>query len=390
MHYLLLTVTYAPEMKSGAFMLKALAEELQRKGNKVTVITFSSSIKYQYDKTIINGVKIIRIKIQDPGFNRIKRSLIELSYSRLIKEFLKQASEKKYSAVIYYSPSIFFGSAVKFIKKKWSIKSYLIMRDLFPDWTVKIGIMKKGLIYRFFKFFEKRQILAADFIGMESAADVEYCRKITQKTKISVEHLHNWVGEIQNENSNLANKYFSEDHINFIYGGVLGVAQDMISFLNLLSQMDLGKIRLVIVGQGEQKDAIEDFIIKYKELDIILLSTLDRSKYMDLVKASDVGLIVLNKNLQANNYPGKSLEYMYYSKPVFSYINIGNEFGQMISDYNFGYVIEGGDKICLQKNISDLINNREQRIEKGNNAKIVLDNIFSVERAAETITNKFN
>ena len=38
--------------------------------------------------------------------------------------------------------------------------------------------------------------------------------------------------------------------------------------------------------------------------------------------------------LNANNYPGKSFDYMFCSKPVFAYINDNNEFGELIENLN--------------------------------------------------------
>ena len=261
------------------------------------------------------------------------------------------------------------------------------MRDLFPDWAVQIGIMKKGLVYWFFKGYEKRLIRASDFIGMESREDVKYCTKIKLDPN-KVEHLPNWMGEVQEANSNIALKYFSEEKINLIYGGALGVAQDFKSFLQILSKVEYKDIKIVIVGQGEQNESINK-IIQAEGMDISVLPSLERSQYMDLVKASDAGLIVLNKALKAHNYPGKSFEYMFFSKPIFAYINKDNEFGKMILKYDFGYVTEGGELEQLNKNLL-LLSERKDLLKKGVNAKKVLKEEFSVKNTASKISQKLS
>ena len=48
------------------------------------------------------------------------------------------------SGIVYYSPSIFFGNAVKYLKNKFNCFSYLILRDLFPQWSVDVGLIKKN------------------------------------------------------------------------------------------------------------------------------------------------------------------------------------------------------------------------------------------------------
>ena len=57
----------------------------------------------------------------------------------------------KFDAVLWYSPTIFFGPLVKKFKQKNKCKSYLILRDIFPNWALDMGILKPGLIYWFFK-----------------------------------------------------------------------------------------------------------------------------------------------------------------------------------------------------------------------------------------------
>ena len=388
MNLLLLTTTYFPETKSAAFMLKALAEEFKIKGNNVTVITFSHQINKKYEKEKVDGIDVIRLRIKDPGFSKVKRALNELTFSMKIKSFLKRR-DMDIDAVIFYAPSIFFGSAVNYIKKRWTIKSYLIMRDLFPDWTVKVGLMNKGLIYYFFKYFEKKQYLSADFIGMESSEDVKYCEKFIKKPEIQIEHLLHWVGRVEDKESDLVKKFYLNNHLNLIYGGALGIAQDFLSFLKILNKSDVKRVNLVIVGQGEQSEEIERFISQAKIKNTRLIPSIEREHYMSLVKNADAGLVVLNKNLDAHNYPGKSFEYMYYSKPILAYLNLNNEFGKLLKKLNCGYVIEGGNIESLKAGLFSMIEDKELMQEKGERGKQALIDLFSAEKTASIIYEKF-
>jgi hypothetical protein len=38
---------------------------------------------------------------------------------------------------------------VWFLKLRLSCKGYLILRDIFPEWLIDLGIMKKGVAYFF-------------------------------------------------------------------------------------------------------------------------------------------------------------------------------------------------------------------------------------------------
>ena len=117
MNVLILTVTYYPEQKSASFMLRTLAEELASLGNKVTVITFSSDIDHEFTNEIINGVELIRIKVGNPGYSRIKRALIELSYSWRIKSFLKNHIEHVSKLVLFVDRDLTIISIVLVLRK---------------------------------------------------------------------------------------------------------------------------------------------------------------------------------------------------------------------------------------------------------------------------------
>ena len=388
MKLLLLTVTYFPDKKSASFMLQTIAEQFVKLNNSVTVVTFSSSIKSKYLIENINGVKIIRIRVKNPGFNRVKRALIELSYSWRIKFFFNTHKYLEFDAVIYYSPSIFFGKAVKYIKNKWNIPAYLIVRDIFPDWLVRIGQMNKGLIYWFFKYYEKVSFIHADYIGMESKQDINYGLKMVKDREISVEHLHNWysIPEITH-NENL-NEILSKTKINIIYGGALGAAQDMVGFLKCLEGLNERNIKITIVGEGEARSEIEKFA-RVSRLEISLLPMLNRNNYMSLVRQSDIGLVVLDKNLNSNNYPAKSFDYMYSSKPVFAYMNSSNEFGEMIENLDFGYFAKGDIHESLKVEISRLLV-KDSRLLKGQRAFQVLEEKFSPEQAALKVLKRLD
>jgi len=43
---------------------------------------------------------------------------------------------------------------------------------------------------------------------------------------------------------------------------------------------------------------------------------------------------------------------MFFSKPLFCYFNAINEFGSMVKDHEFGYVIEAGNRESV--NISEI------------------------------------
>ena len=63
------------------------------------------------------------------------------------------------------------------IKKKFSCDSYLIQRDIFPEWAYKQGLIKSKFIYNFFKQIEDLNYKTANYIGVENYGSLKYLKK---------------------------------------------------------------------------------------------------------------------------------------------------------------------------------------------------------------------
>lgn len=155
----------------GAKMFHELALELQSLGHHITIITPDKDQPSNLYIDKLDDITIWRFKngpIKD--VKKIQRAINEtlLSYNawKAIKHLINKDS---FDGIIYYSPSIFWGKLVNKLKKKCQCPSYLILRDLFPQWIVDAGILKQGsLIEQYFRFFERYSYKQASIIGLMS------------------------------------------------------------------------------------------------------------------------------------------------------------------------------------------------------------------------------
>ncbi|WP_284313282.1 glycosyltransferase family 4 protein, partial [Proteus mirabilis] len=161
----------------GAKMFHELALELQSLGHNITVITPAENQQYSLYVDNLDGITVWRFK-NGPIKNvkRISRAINEtlLSYNawKAIKHLVNKDS---FDGIIYYSPSIFWGKLVNNLKKKCQCPSYLILRDLFPQWVVDAGMLKSGsLIEKYFRFFEQYSYKQASIIGLMSKKNLDF------------------------------------------------------------------------------------------------------------------------------------------------------------------------------------------------------------------------
>ena len=172
MKILFLTLVYS---KKGNSIYKDLIDELAKQGNEISVIAALErrEKKKSYLEVESEKIKVLRVKT----FNIQKTNLIEKGIGtltiekRFIKAIKKFYKDEQFDLVLYSTPPITFERVIKFIKKRDDARSYLLLKDIFPQNAVDLGMFsKKSLFYKFFRSKE-------DYIGCMSPKNVDYLIK---------------------------------------------------------------------------------------------------------------------------------------------------------------------------------------------------------------------
>ena len=122
MNFILLTDYYYPIVKSGSVIVGDLVNELSQQGHNLTIVTFSENQRKKCEITVEGKLQIIRIRslTRDRKYGRVGRLWAERSYSNKIIRNLKSLQNIQCEAIICYSPSIFYGNAIQWLKKKYN------------------------------------------------------------------------------------------------------------------------------------------------------------------------------------------------------------------------------------------------------------------------------
>lgn len=381
---------YLPHsIKVGAKMMHELAIEFKNQGHNITVITpdFHLTTKSKIDS--IDEINIRRFKnpnVKDPL--KIKRGINEtmLSYNcwKNLKEFF---IANPHDLIVYYSPSIFFGFLVSKLKKLWNAKSYLILRDFFPQWVIDQKIIKKNsLIALYFKYFEKINYKSADIIGIQSPKNLEWFNKYTDK-KYNLDLLYNWAEDNPVQKGNIYRKKLGlEDKIVFFYGGNIGKAQDMINIVRLaINLKNEPKAHFLLVGSGDEVGLIENATDEYSLKNLTYLPPVSQDEFKKILSEFDIGLFSLHHDHNTHNFPGKLLGYMVQELPILGSINPNNDLKPVVEEFNAGFITTNGEDELLLENALKLIESKELRKKMGQNGKKLLYDKFSVQSAVNQI-----
>ena len=345
------------------------------------------------------GVSYLRVKTG----NVTKTSNIEKGLSMLLLEgqFIKaikqHLTEIQFDLVIFTTPPITFARVVKYIKRKDKAQSYLLLKDIFPQNAVDLGMFgKKNPIYWFFRIKEKTLYKQADYIGCMSPANVEFIKNNNpQLSNTEIEVAPNSIEPQQitlseADEKKIRDKYsIPGDKVIFIYGGNLGKPQGVDFIIDVLKRSDRpADAFILIVGAGTEYERLNSFFDAYKPANALLMASLPKDDYETLVHTSDVGLIFLDHRFTIPNFPSRLLSYMQASKPVLGATDNNTDLGTIVEQGEFGYWVESVNAQNFIDKMYDFMN-EDKRKFMGENARRYLEKHYHVSVTYEKIMNHF-
>jgi len=390
MRIALVADTFPPLRSSGAVQLRDLAREFARQGHALTVLLPTPDQQAPWALEQMDGVQVLRLKAprtKDIGY--VRRTLGELVMPfAMLREYRKSPlAIEQWDGVVWYAPSIFHGPLASALKKSSGSKGYLIVRDIFPEWAVDMGLMGRGLPYRFFDAVARYQYSVANVIGVQTPGNRGYFDKWRLQPGRQLEVLQNWLDKPAlascptrvNETPLAGRKVF-------VYAGNMGIAQGMDILLDLAEQLcsriDVG---FLFVGRGSDAARLKDSAKDRKLDNVLFFDEIHPDEIPDLYAQCSAGIVALDPRHKSHNIPGKFLTYMQSGLPVLANINAGNDLAQMIRDEQVGQVCESNRVKDLVQCTNRLLDQIESDGQMSSRCRSLFEREFAVEKTVRQI-----
>jgi glycosyltransferase involved in cell wall biosynthesis len=390
MRIALIADTFPPLRTSGAVQLRDLSREFARQGHALTVLLPSSDQGAPWLLEDVDGFRVLRLRvprIKDIGY--VRRTLGEFAMPFAMLRQLRKSplAIEQWDGVVWYSPSIFHGPLASALKKCSGCKGYLILRDIFPEWAVDIGLMGRGLPYRIFDAVARYQYVVADVIGVQTPGNRSYFDRWLQQPGRSLEVLQNWLDNpvrtcctIRMNETALAGRKV------FVHAGNMGVAQGMDILLELAEKLkhrtDVG---FLFVGRGSEAERLKTLAIKRKLGNVLFFDEIHPDEIPDLYSQCCAGIVALDSKHKSHNIPGKFLTYMQSGLPVLANINLDNDLAKMIRDEKVGQVCESNQIEELVQLTTRLLEQIETDKKLSVRCRNFFEREFSVEKSVHQI-----
>ena len=392
MRIALIADVFPPLRSSGAIQLRDLSHELVRQGHHLTVMIPASDIDQPWLLEKLGDVEVLRLKSpRTKDMSYVRRTVGEFLMPFAMRRNLRKSplANVCWEGVIWYAPTIFLGPIVNTLKKASGCPSYLIIRDIFPEWAVDMGLLGRGLPYRFLKAVERYQYSVADVIGVQTPANVPYFSRAGLRPDQRVEVLQNWLAQAANIGCSIsvANSALAGRTV-FVYAGNMGVAQGMGILIDLAERLhSRSDIGFLFVGRGSDAKLLREEARRRKLGNVVFYDEIEPEEIPGLYAQCHAGIVALDPRHKTHNIPGKFLTYMQAGLPVLASINPGNDLIQLIKQERVGQACTDQSVESLERLVSVLVDEIKADGDMPARCKALSAKLFAPETVVRQITS---
>lgn len=359
-----------------------------------------TELKYESGVYLL-GVKTLNVTKTSVIEKGVGQMLLEPLFLRAINRYFKGIS---FDVIIYSTPPITFNKVIKTVKKRNpEAVTYLLLKDIFPQNAVDLGMMTKtgvkGLLYSMFRRKEEELYRISDYIGCMSPANVRYVLEHNPEVRSDkVEIAPNSYdvpaaeapkGQSAEERKEIRNKYgIPADKPIFIYGGNMGKPQGIPFLVECMKAVkDREDCHFVIVGDGTEYPRLEAFVNECHPKAVSIFRRLPKVDYDKLAEACDVGLIFLDYHFTIPNYPSRLLPYLMSKKPIIASTDPNCDTGTLAEQNGYGFYCPSNSVEAFVKAIDRMLASDIKQMGE-NGYKFFLEN-YTTEHTFKAIMKHF-
>ncbi len=380
MHILIVTQYFWPEN----FRVNDLAEELSRRGHKVTVLTgrpnypegrvFPAYRSRPQDFSKLGDVAVIRVPMLARGSSGIQLMLNYLSFAvsaTLLGTWKLRGRRFDGIFVFQISP---ITAALPAIALRWRKRAPLLMwvLDLWPDTLAAVGVVRSprllALVGRLVRFVYDR----CDRILVQSRAFTEKVAALAGGVE-RIRYFPGWAESLFID-SQVAIAPAPElaaytDDFKILFAGNIGEAQDFPAIMDAADALrNTPNLRWLIVGDGRAASQVREEIVRRGlQETIILLGRFPLERMPSFFAGADALLVTLRKEpIWSMTIPGKVQSYLAAGKPLLAMLD--GEGSRVIQEAEAGLVAPAGDGQALAAQVHGLMAlDANARAEMGRN-----------------------
>ena len=355
---------------NGRFMY--LCKELS-KDNNVEIITTDFDHDAKDKKAPLEIEWPFKITfLPEPGYPTnvcVKRFYSHHVWGKNLKKYLK--SRKKPDVIYCAVPSLTGPLAAAKYANKNGVKFVIDVQDLWPEaFKMVLGIpVVSDIIFAPFNWIANGIYKRADeIVGVSDT----YAKRALSVNKKGVNSHAVFLGtrlETFDENAKANPVEKPEGELWLAYCGGLGSSYDLtcvIDALSILKNKGATVPKFIVMGCGTREEEFKAYA-KSKNLDVLFTGRLPYDKMCGRLSACDIVVNPISKGA-AQSIINKHSDYAASGLPVIN-TQEADEYRSLVSSYDMGYNCNNDDPADLAEKLEMLIENPEERVRLGKNAR---------------------
>lgn len=375
----------------------AMAQSLIKNGHQVTMVCGSfSNGQTGLTGAFINGMRRGNVD----GIEIIEFELSysnNLTFAQRVSLFLsfayksvKVAMTEKYDVI--FATTTPLTASIPGIAAKWLRRKPFVfeVRDLWPELPKAMGVIKNPIILWLMSLLEWVSYHSADrLIGLSPGIVDGIISRGIKREKVAMIPNGCDLDIFAIEPDGWRPKGVEKTDLMAIFTGTHGLANGLDAVIKAASELQNRKqqdIKLVLVGNGMKKAALQKRAQELKLSNVIFHDSVDKTKLAGLMSEADIGLQIL-ANVPAFYYgtsPNKFFDYIAAGLPVLN--NYPGWLAELIKQEDAGYTVSPESPIQFADALEKAALNREKLKQMGKNAQALAKREF--DRAK--LSQKFN
>ena len=380
---------FYPEYNSSATLPFDTAKYLASHGFTVDALVGYPK-EYSTDKHLplnetVDGVGIKRIKYLQLGRVGMISRLINY-FSFTFRAWLHTSYLKNYKAVIVYSNPPVLPIVPIRAKKKYGTKFVFVAYDVYPEVAYASQSLTPGsMISKVMGWINKKLYKSVDCVVALTDEMKEFLTSNRPElTPDRVVTIANWAHEKESKPDHEAYERFGYRDGQFVvsYFGNMGTCQDvetMMEAAELLKEDD--RVRFLIVGHGNKKDAVEARIKEKGLNNVKLLNFLTGKDFQQAVAISSCCIVSLERGLMGTCAPSKYYSYLQGGQPVLAVVEKESYLAAEVEREQIGHSVEIGDGKGLRDAIIAMVKDPDGCASMGKRAKKLYEDQYAYDVA---------
>lgn len=402
------TIVFSPDGVSTAYIYNDIALRLQQGGHEVVVLTTTphfnalpENLQQQplhsrwgglwYESSYF-GIRVIHIP--QKKFKSTLLRMIGFMYWHLVS-FISGLFICRLDLILSPSPPLTLGVVNIVLGKLKSAKVVYNVQEIYPDLLIADGGLKAPLIINVLKKMERfvyrysDAVTTIDEVFYKTIAD-----RFRDRSRLTI--IPNFVdtrlytADIPGEPDREVFEPTSE--LKVMYAGNIGNAQDWDTFIELARVLKEEPIRFFVIGEGVDRDYVEQEIERLQLTNVKLVPYQPREKMPSLIAYADLHFIFMATQVEGHGFPSKVYTLMACSKPMLVCSGQHTPIVNFLKDKECAWIVSEHESRKRVQQLKEILlsMDRTELVERGKHGRKLVEQSYTREIVTEKYLNLVN